>query len=132
MLTGCTRRFRVVQYYVAATLAVVVSSTWPIGLLYKNRRKVKRAKLYFLRDRNPVGTSCSLWGLSAPLFSCLVVSLTFFSLVNYSYTPRIAVRFRNESNEMVASQSTKFLFSNCTSMLRSDGCSARGAAERSV
>jgi Ribosomal protein L19 len=75
------------------------------NFVYKNRRKVKRAKLYFLRDRNPVGTSCSLWGLSAHLFSCLAVAcLTFLSLVKYLYIPRIAVCFRNESNEMVGSQ----------------------------
>jgi large subunit ribosomal protein L19 len=48
------------------------------NFVYKNRRKVKRAKLYFLRERNPVGTS---WKFGA---NCALCCYLTFSLAYYT------------------------------------------------
>lgn len=56
------------------------------NFVYKGKRKVKRAKLYFLRDRNPERKSISLVATAPPyLFSYGRLTLTCFSL-KFSYS----------------------------------------------
>jgi large subunit ribosomal protein L19 len=66
---------------------------------YKNRRKVKRAKLYFLRDRNPLGTSWSMVGMSQLTARYGLVLpgsyvLPFLSCHVYTQTPRLLFQKR--------------------------------------
>jgi large subunit ribosomal protein L19 len=52
------------------------------NFVYKGKRKVKRAKLYFLRDRNPVGKCYSFVLVSFFWIHCLLTFLNFcFDLI---------------------------------------------------
>jgi large subunit ribosomal protein L19 len=60
------------------------------NFVYKNRRKVKRAKLYFLRDRNPLGTSWSTVGMSHLITRIACLTFSFLSRIHPYTSPFVS------------------------------------------